>query len=290
MNKKSILSKTSLGSLFFLFGTALSACSSATTEVISSFSSAQKYFSANKKELNKRNLVTILKDSYNSDPKSTVNSLLAGWKYSLLDQKLLENPMDPSRFSKAFGSNTKDDVTPNISEKGLYLAETYPGVSSQIAQVLGVQSQKVTGFSYSWTSKTKFEVKILIKMKGKVGSDGTSQTLIKSFLGTDSKGSGSNNQNGGVTEKDFEGDQANFDGNFIFTYTQPSDGRRLASSNFDPITGTINFPADLQIEVSTSHEKLNTLMTTNTQVGMIKNRSFKGKSFNLLPFFYYALL
>lgn len=78
MNKKSILSKTSLGSLFFLFGTALSACSSATTEVISSFSSAQKYFSANKKELNKRNLVTILKDSYNSDPKSTVNSLLAG--------------------------------------------------------------------------------------------------------------------------------------------------------------------------------------------------------------------
>lgn len=57
--------------------------------------------------------------------------------------------MDPSRFSKAFGSNTKDDVNPNISEKGLYLAETYPGVSSQIAQVLGVQSQKVTGFSYS---------------------------------------------------------------------------------------------------------------------------------------------
>ncbi|WP_200848267.1 lipoprotein, partial [Mycoplasmoides pneumoniae] len=52
----------------------LSACSSATSQVISSLSSAQKYFEANKGELNKKNVINILKDGYNSDPNKTVNA------------------------------------------------------------------------------------------------------------------------------------------------------------------------------------------------------------------------
>lgn len=283
MNKKRLLFRTPLDALFLLFGTALSACSSTATNVISSLSSAQKYFDAHKSELIKKNVINLLKEGYSTDSKATVNSLFAGWKYTLMDQKILERNLDASRFTKAFGTNKgKDDVIPSISEKGLFLDETYSGVSQQIAKVLGVQSQKVTGFSYSWSSTTNFKIVISFMMQGIVGSGEESNSLIKSFL--------SSGNNGNVTENDFNNGNANFDGTFIFTFTPPTDGRRFAFSNFDPITGTINFPANLQIDASTTHEKLNILMQNNEHVKKIKSRSFTGKSFDLLPFYFYALL
>lgn len=42
----------------------LSACSSAATQVISSLSSAQKYFESSQGELNKKNVIKILKEGY----------------------------------------------------------------------------------------------------------------------------------------------------------------------------------------------------------------------------------
>ncbi|AAB95845.1 lipoprotein [Mycoplasmoides pneumoniae] len=265
----------------------LSACSSAATQVISSLSSAQKYFESSQGELNKKNVIKILKEGYESDANKAVHALLAGWKYTLMDQQLLSKEVD-SRFIKAFGSGRdKGDVTPSVSEKGLYLNETYTGFSSQIAKVLGVQSQTVKQFNYKWSSNSDFKVQIQISMKGKVGSDSESQQLIKSFLSSDNNGS---NQNGGVKETDFNGDSANFDGFFTFTYTPPTQSRKFGATSFDPLTTKINFPADLQIDVSTTHQKLNTLMEANEQVKQIKSRKFTGKTFDLLPFFYYALL
>ncbi|AAB95850.1 lipoprotein [Mycoplasmoides pneumoniae] len=263
----------------------LSACSSATSQVISSLSSAQKYFEANKGELNKKNVINILKDGYNSDPNKTVNALLAGWKYTLMDQKLLERNLDASRFASAFGSTSKkDDITPNISEKSLFLADTFPGISSEIAKVFKVEKQTVSGFSYSWNSPKKFQVNIQIKMDGKI--DESSKALIKSFLeGNSSGGKGSNGKNS-IDESEYTGEKAKFTGNFIFTYTPPTGGaRNFSDKSFDVPTSSINFPANVKIDVTTSHTKLNELLESNEQVKKMKSRQLTGKLFNLLPFF-----
>ncbi|GAB1886923.1 hypothetical protein MPTA9313_1430 [Mycoplasmoides pneumoniae] len=140
----------------------LSACSSAATQVISSLSSAQKYFESSQGELNKKNVIKILKEGYESDANKAVHALLAGWKYTLMDQQLLSKEVD-SRFIKAFGSGRdKGDVTPSVSEKGLYLNETYTGFSSQIAKVLGVQSKLlnnlITSDPVTLTLKYKFKL------------------------------------------------------------------------------------------------------------------------------------
>ncbi len=266
-------------------GIILSACSSTTSQVISRSGSAQKYFEANKGELNKNNVINILKDGYNSDPNKTVNALLAGWKYTLMDQKLLENNLDPSRFKNTFGPNkNKDDVTPNISEKGLFLNETFTGLGSQIAEVFNVQKQIVSGFSYSWTSPKSFKVNIHIKMEGMINEK--SKETIKSFLSNkDSNGSNS------VEESEYTGDKAKFTADFIFSYTPPTGGTRsLTDKSFDVITNMINFPADVKIDVNTSHNKLNELLEKNDQVKRMKSRTFNGRNIDLLPFFYYALL
>ncbi|WP_462217954.1 lipoprotein [Mycoplasmoides genitalium] len=270
-----------LRKIFLLPLISLSTLSVACSSTDPGLEKAQAYFQRNNIELSKNNAVTFLKKGYSFDKEEVINTVFASWKTTLLDYQLLEKPLDYSRFAKAFGVNkSKEDVTPNISAKGLYFDETYPGISGQIALVLGVKSQKVVNFQYSWKNNLDFKVQIHLKMTGIVGSDNTSTSLIKSFLASTS----------GVSESDFTGDKANFDGDVIFTYTPPTDNKRVSESTFSSIPASINFPFDIKIDMSTSHEKLNLLLSTNEQVKKIRTRTFKGKSIDLLPFFYYTLL
>ncbi|BAL22228.1 MPN647 family lipoprotein [Mycoplasmoides pneumoniae] len=208
MNKKRLLPKASLGALFMLFGTALTACSNSDFQTnLTSLNQLREGVNQNTSlTQDKKAFVESLQKAFENNPEGTTKVLLDAWKFTLLDSKILESK-DPSRFVKAFGSGkSNEDVEPNASVKGLRLDKRFePSTANIINNVISLNEQKVEAFNIQYKSRTSFKVQVKLNAQGKY-----QKSQVQSYL-----------QQIGLNDGDLKQESGTLSADLIFTYTVP---------------------------------------------------------------------
>ncbi|GLL57397.1 putative lipoprotein MG440 homolog [Mycoplasmoides pneumoniae] len=273
--KKKIWNKTSLGALFMLFGTALTACSNSGFEAnLTSLNQLRTSASKNTNlTQNKADLVTALKSAFENNPEGTTRVLLDAWKFTLLDAQILEK-QDFSKFSKSFGSGRSiEDVEPSAGVRGLRLVERYTQDTANIINnVIKLDKQKVEAFSIQYKDPKNFRVQVKINAKGNYKKD-----TVKTYL-----------SQVGLSDGDLN-DTGTLEAEIIYTYMPPA-ASFFSASKFDKLTRAINFNTNLRIQIIGKDSVMTKLLQQSSFVKQLADQKFQDQLINLLPYVLYSIL
>ncbi|GAB1877544.1 lipoprotein [Mycoplasmoides pneumoniae] len=276
MNKKRLLPKASLGALFMLFGTALTACSNSDFQTnLTSLNQLREGVNQNTSlTQDKKAFVESLQKAFENNPEGTTKVLLDAWKFTLLDSKILESK-DPSRFVKAFGSGkSNEDVEPNASVKGLRLDKRFePSTANIINNVISLNEQKVEAFNIQYKSRTSFKVQVKLNAQGKY-----QKSQVQSYL-----------QQIGLNDGDLKQESGTLSADLIFTYTLP-ESNLFSRKNFDTLMKKINFNTTLKIDMVGKDEIMKKILQSTTFTNNLSSQTFQDQSIDLLPYLLYSIL